>query len=441
MKSIAFIVSLYSKGQPMKSFIAFIFAAFFAGSALAQDQTQQTPPDAPPQGWYQQQSHTTDNLGRVFFFSKDSGWVVVYGSLMFSTINGGANWVQCQTLPQGWVPFLFLDYNTGFAYLGDSIIKTIDAGVTWSKPKNANLQGYLISTSVGKDTIFIVAHGLFFSSDRGETWNPTLPQEPGVLYPNNISFSDSKHGWVIGGEQPYPPNPNLPVAAGIGLTIDGGQTWTHPYSGIESGISAMYAFDSLNLIAGGIYMYLSTDGGFHWQKDSAKILSFAKIFFLNRRVGYECGGAGEIAVTHDTGKTWMFQSTGILNDLTDIVFVDSAKGWSVGYNGMILHTENGGVSWVKQFLPFDSVMTQNYPEPSTTSYLSIHYTIPSPQHVSLTLYNLTGNQVQIFLQNDYEVQGEHTIPVMLLPELANGTYYYIFQTEKYQSTGKITILR
>ena len=118
----------------MKSTIVILaFLTFFASSALAQDQTQsQTPLDSPPQGWYKQQSGTTTNLRHVFFFTKDSGWVTG-GSSLYHTENGGATWIANTTLPAGWIPFLFLDYSTGFAATADSIIKTTDAGISWSK--------------------------------------------------------------------------------------------------------------------------------------------------------------------------------------------------------------------------------------------------------------------------------------------------------------------
>jgi photosystem II stability/assembly factor-like uncharacterized protein len=434
-------------------FIAFVFALFIASTVLAQDQTQsQTPLDSPPQGWYRQQSEVTDQFNQVdyvFFFSKDSGWILGYRTgfipIMAHTEDGGATWIICNTLPNGWTPFRFLDYNTGFAFYGDSVIKTTDAGITWSKPKFASTKEYIASTSVGKDTIYILDMGLFFSSDRGETWVSMLGHEPGVTFATSISFSDSKHGWVMGRIQSVQPNPQ---AAGLGKTTNGGQTWTQPYTGIDDDFICGYAIDSNKVFAAGNNaVYLSTNGGNNWQRIALNVsggIGFYAMTFTDSIHGWGVGGIGNswggIMDTKDGGLTWNLQFIDTLGPLFDVSFVDSLTGWAIGDKGMILHTINGGKSWVQQYSTYDTIITQTYPEPAQTSNTNIHYTLPVPQHVSLALFDLTGHSVQTFLQNDFEVQGEHTIPVTLLPHLPAGTYMYHFSTECYSAIGKITLI-
>ncbi|HGJ63868.1 TPA: choice-of-anchor D domain-containing protein, partial [bacterium] len=43
------------------------------------------------------------------------------------------------------------------------------------------------------------------------------------------------------------------------------------------------------------------------------------------------------------------KQTGILNDLNDVFFTDSNRGWIAGYDGTILYSSNAGESWLPQF--------------------------------------------------------------------------------------------
>ena len=140
---------------------------------------------------------------------------------MFHTEDGGATWIKSNTLPNGWTPFIFVDYYTGFAFVGDSIIKTIDAGITWSKPKYANLNGFITYTSAGKDSILLLGNSLKISVDRGETWQELYPNLSNTVFPDCMAFGDSKHGWIMGRQQNFPPNQSL-NGAGLTITADGG---------------------------------------------------------------------------------------------------------------------------------------------------------------------------------------------------------------------------
>lgn len=45
---------------------------------------------------------------------------------------------------------------------------------------------------------------------------------------------------------------------------------------------------------------------------------------------------------------WTSQSSGVLETLNDVFFIDSQTGWAVGNNGTILNTTNGGETWATQ---------------------------------------------------------------------------------------------
>lgn len=61
------------------------------------------------------------------------------------------------------------------------------------------------------------------------------------------------------------------------------------------------------------------------------------------------GERGLVLLSDDNGLTWQ-QATAVPTSvtLTRVRFVDDKEGWAVGHMGVILHTIDGGVSWVKQ---------------------------------------------------------------------------------------------
>ena len=57
---------------------------------------------------------------------------------------------------------------------------------------------------------------------------------------------------------------------------------------------------------------------------------------------------GTIVHTTDGGKTWLQQEADTENNLLGVSFVDSQHGWAIGHSGEILHTADSGKTWKKQ---------------------------------------------------------------------------------------------
>jgi len=73
--------------------------------------------------------------------------------------------------------------------------------------------------------------------------------------------------------------------------------------------------------------------------------------FPNEKEGWASGRWGCILHTADGGKTWVRQNTGTNLTLSSVFFVDEKNGWAVGEEGCILHTADGGKTWEKQKSP------------------------------------------------------------------------------------------
>ncbi|ANJ56432.1 WD40/YVTN/BNR-like repeat-containing protein [Pseudomonas silesiensis] len=61
------------------------------------------------------------------------------------------------------------------------------------------------------------------------------------------------------------------------------------------------------------------------------------------------GDRGHILYSDDQGATWTQAKVPTRQLLTSVFFVDDKHGWAVGHDAQILASEDGGVSWSKQF--------------------------------------------------------------------------------------------
>ena len=60
------------------------------------------------------------------------------------------------------------------------------------------------------------------------------------------------------------------------------------------------------------------------------------------------GERGTILLSDDLGISWTQIPAPVSVALTAVNFSDSHSGWAVGHAGVVLHTADGGLSWVKQ---------------------------------------------------------------------------------------------
>jgi len=75
------------------------------------------------------------------------------------------------------------------------------------------------------------------------------------------------------------------------------------------------------------------------------------VSFPDETHGWACGRWGTVVHTSDGGKSWIRQNSGTDFTLTSIHFVDPQKGWAVGDKGTIIHTSDGGKTWERQESP------------------------------------------------------------------------------------------
>ena len=61
------------------------------------------------------------------------------------------------------------------------------------------------------------------------------------------------------------------------------------------------------------------------------------------------GAGGHILRSTDGGNTWQLARVPTIATLTGVYFPDELHGWAVGHDAVILHSEDGGLRWTKQY--------------------------------------------------------------------------------------------
>lgn len=89
-------------------------------------------------------------------------------------------------------------------------------------------------------------------------------------------------------------------------------------------------------------------------------------------------------------------------------------------------------------LPTEYALLQNYPNPFNAS-TTIRYALPEAAHVTLTVYNIEGQEVAT-LVNAHQNAGEHSF-VFDANDLASGLYLCAIKTPVYSTTMKMILIR
>lgn len=61
------------------------------------------------------------------------------------------------------------------------------------------------------------------------------------------------------------------------------------------------------------------------------------------------GVRGLIITSDDAGETWTQRQAPVSSDLTAVHFPTEAHGWVVGQDGVVLHSQDHGTTWIRQF--------------------------------------------------------------------------------------------
>jgi photosystem II stability/assembly factor-like uncharacterized protein len=219
---------------------------------------------------------------------------------------------------------------------GGRIIKTTDGGLNWTLQNSGTVKDLYAVHMTSLDSAYAVGDSglVLMTGNGGATWSPMTSGTSEQL--NDIYVRDGK-GFIVGDN-------------GVILMIDG-TTITNSPSNSTSDLTGVYVVDgSTAFVSGGAFLtgtILATfNNGNVWTPLTTGTLNtLNSIWFINDSTGYAAGNLGTILKTTNSGSTWTTQTTGTSTNLNSICFLTADSGYAVGGAGLAMRTINGGTTW------------------------------------------------------------------------------------------------
>lgn len=213
----------------------------------------------------------------------------------------------------------------------------------------------IIVGSVSEDPPAPLSPAIYRTTDGGATWVAVPSLE---IYGQlaGVGFADADHVWAVGGDYSQDSQGALLLTS-----ADAGKTWTRQSITATSALEQVqFVSASTGFVTGDDgAVYSTTDGGAHWTRTAAGAsdVGFTGLSFVDATHGWVCGPqgnedfyGGRCYATADGGVTWKDVSPDEDVVVTDCSFVSATEGWVVGEDRTIFHTTDGGASWSKERL-------------------------------------------------------------------------------------------
>lgn len=332
--------------------------------------------------WTKESSTVNAVLRDVDFYDNMAVCVGLEGTIIFSE-NSGKSWQTLAFPDKSNLYSVDIIKPDHWIVCGDNGLyaQSFDRGKKWAiktlaKGKKLNFVKF-INTQTG----FISSvNGWYYTThNAGLTWTSDSVKLGRDLY--KIWFKDQKVGFIAG------------EGGLIRRTLDGGKTWQNKFSGSVSdfydvvfynathgalvgqagnfthavngynrfltfidytgatfkNLNAVASYSTKDVFACGekAAFILSGSGGHLFHKPSPRTpQAFNNVYFTDSEYGWAVGADGEIRITTDSGKNWMYQASRIkYEDLNAVFFANRNVGWIACENGLILSTEDMGTSW------------------------------------------------------------------------------------------------
>lgn len=317
---------------------------------------QNFPPDAYANSIY----FTDDTTGYAAGSEGD------YHGILLKTINGGLTWDTVIYLPKYVYlsSVFFTDANTGYVAGKNTLLKTVNAGSTWSVDSIGLEQYYDQDNFVSlfftdQDTGYVEdwLGNLFQTTNAGVSWHlQSVVNDCGAA----ICFPSANIGYAVTASTSIS---NPVPSAKLLKTENGGSTWSELSGEMNSNTlySVFFPDDSTGYAGGpsGLFMK-TTNGGKEWSASDLEYpANCLSIFFTGKNVGFISGYEGYIGKTTDGGTTWIEMATGTNNVLCSVFFTNANTGYAVGIDlttslsqGIILKTVNSGATWSPIVVPY-----------------------------------------------------------------------------------------
>jgi len=409
--------------------------------------------------WERISKSIKDDIAKIDFVSKKTGWALCYYSL-YKTSDAGYTWQSQFSFDGGWnwdMGLEMLDSLRGFISTPNNVYYTMDGGEVWDSLELGEDIHFLGGVTFFDDYLGIIYGALeeeipgsriynvpsnFITFDGGSSWGKiTYPIGSDYVGVNKMKFTDPKHLWSINRQ-------------GIWLSKDTARTWQPVYN--VNYFVGGYSFDFIDSLNGVLVrsygeIALTSDGGDTWENKS---LSRGIQFRDVQMVGTDILGRYRIFLTGDDGRVTKYvpgvmpyenhYPTYTMRKLNSIsLYMEdrlpylwfAGEGFTIlkGNTELVVNVEENENDFITSF-----ELHQNYPNPFNPATV-IKYELPDRSNVSLKVYDVLGNEVANLLNEEkeagiYEVEFD-------AKNLASGIYLYRLQAGKFVKTQKMVLLR
>jgi photosystem II stability/assembly factor-like uncharacterized protein len=321
------------------------------------------------QNWQTQESGTSKNFAAITFTDGQSGWIVGE-NIILHTQNGGDSWQIQKEGEWTLLSVAFRDDRNGLA-VGQSgvILLTVNAGNDWIQVGVEEVPVQDVSIPCLNHVIFrnnivwIVGYPgcILRSEDSGIHWTNKGSTGPRHFL-KRVRFVDAETGWALSNHL-------------IMRTVDGGKRWSEQFPRPAAECNEEPDLISMSFVDANYgwvisrcsvhQLLLTTNSGQTWseQYSADPNLHLDQVFFIDRLKGWIAGkyshgeheGESVILHTSDGGVSWVEQYSGThlgryLYEYLLLLFVDSSNGWLIECQSgnRMLHTNDGGTTWYEE---------------------------------------------------------------------------------------------
>ena len=425
------------------------------------------------------------------FISANEGWVKNHADAYLSeallhTNDGGATWdtiyvpppevdhevfriikVQFVNEDCGFITMFYLTWEYPTYIHTIQHWKTVDGGYTWTDITDPTLMYLEGQTIFYTNSLYFFDENIGFfggppdedrgvilkTVDGGETWYKTdVPNLDGICenlpWPaNDFYFVDELHGWAVGS--------GPPIDAGLAWkTVDGGESWeiavtpgypdmnsVHFYDENLGGIAAYHINYSALILTEDNFVTISHNyvAPFHfgvWTIFDIKYASPEDIWVVggmyNRFYVFYSNDGGDtfenVLFISDENYPINYHDFQLVDNTLFLFLTDRILKYRLDSNSL-----DDNSSFAKEFS-----IRSVYPNPFNPT-TTIAYDIPHESHVTLTVYDLMGRELET-LVNTIQPIGNHQI-TWDASNYSSGIYLVQLISGEYRSVQKLMLIK
>jgi hypothetical protein len=212
------------------------------------------------------------------------------------TLNEGNNWSATGFSLLSKFNSLAINPNTGTIYAGglNCFYQSFDNGASFTNT-NTGLSAYTTrDIHVEGNNLYASDYGIYLSTNGGFNWSLISP----VINSNKM---DKIGNTILVGT----------LTAGVYLSLDNGNNWTNPNTGLPTNITDVKIIGTNLLAANASGVFISTNNGLTWT--ITNLTSSTQCFYqIGSTLFAGCGGGG-VYYSNDGGNTWIASNAGLSN--------------------------------------------------------------------------------------------------------------------------------